>query len=400
MLMMNQELKTGQIASNGFFVNITRATLGVVRFATVGIFQALKGLGALLLSFITTGTASATFSTIATGAFGAFKVAATTACRAVGVAIMNIPIIGWIAAAIAGLIALGNWLGYTSTTFKAIVAFMLTGLGSIFVILWDKCEGFRAFLFGIWEVLKVSVSSVWNYLKNGALYVWGLINPIFDKIWTWGQNLVEWVKNIPSHIYKAIVSAWNYVKGLLSRVYQWLSNSVFSPIIGFFTNLYSKYVKPALDKIVSFMGKIFNPIIELWNSVTGKAVEAFHAGEEKGRESFRKSQEEKNKKEEEEEIPDVACPCGSGLMFKQCCGKPQEIPTIPTTPDPTNGTLGTVGTASASTSDKIKNVTVNVEKLVERFEIHTTNMQGDMSRVKDMVSEALLMALNDVNLAM
>ncbi len=386
MLLINKELLTGQIRSAGFLVNIMRATVGVVRFATVGIFQALKGLGSLLLSFITTGGASTAFATTASISFGVFKRTAVSACRAVGVAIMNIPIIGWIAAAIAGLIALGNWLGYTSTTFKAIVAFMLTGLGSIFVILWDKCEGFRAFLFGIWEVLKVSVSSVWNYIKNGALYVWGLIKPIFDKIWTWGQNLVEWVKNIPSHIYKAILSAWDYVKGLLSRAYQWLSNSIFSPIIGFFTNLYSKYVKPVLDKIVSFMGKIFNPIIELWNSVTGKAVEAFHAGEEKGRESFRKSQEEKNKKEEDEDpeadIPQV------------------EIPTIPTTPDPTLGTLGTVGTASASTSDKIKNVTVNVEKLVERFEIHTTNMQGDMSRVKDMVSEALLSALNDVNLAM
>jgi len=40
-----------------------------------------------------------------------------------------------------------------------------------------------------------------------------------------------------------------------------------------------------------------------------------------------------------------------------------------------------------------------VEKLVEKFEIHTTNIQGDISRVKDMVSEALLSALNDVNLA-
>ena len=53
-----------------------------------------------------------------------------------------------------------------------------------------------------------------------------------------------------------------------------------------------------------------------------------------------------------------------------------ETPVIPASSDPTAGTLGTVGTASASSSDKIKNVTVNIEKLVERFEIHTTNLQG------------------------
>ena len=37
--------------------------------------------------------------------------------------------------------------------------------------------------------------------------------------------------------------------------------------------------------------------------------------------------------------------------------------------------------------------------LVEKFEVHTTNLQGDMSRIKDMVSDALMSALNDVNLA-
>lgn len=111
MAFMNRELITGQFASNGFFVNITRATLAVLRFATVGIFQALKGLGALVLSFVTGGTASATFAGVASASFGAFKLAATAACRAVSVAIMSIPIIGWIAAAIAGLIALGVYFG-------------------------------------------------------------------------------------------------------------------------------------------------------------------------------------------------------------------------------------------------------------------------------------------------
>ena len=82
-------------------------------------------------------------------------------------------------------------------------------------------------------------------------------------------------------------------------------------------------------------------------------------------------------------------------------GAPQvAVPSV-VTPNPTAGTLGTVGSGSSTGSGgKIKSVTVNIERLVERFEIHTTNLQGDVSRVKDMVSEALLSALNDVNLAM
>ena len=69
-------------------------------------------------------------------------------------------------------------------------------------------------------------------------------------------------------------------------------------------------------------------------------------------------------------------------------------------PDPTGGSLATVGGGNSDSGGRVRNVTVNVDKLVERFEIHTTNLSEDLGKVKDMVGEALLSALNDVNLAM
>ncbi len=70
--------------------------------------------------------------------------------------------------------------------------------------------------------------------------------------------------------------------------------------------------------------------------------------------------------------------------------------------NPVGGTLSAVGTTAASSGGdaKIKNITITIDKLVERFEINTTNMTEDLSKVKDMVTETLLGALNDVNLAM
>ena len=123
----------------------------MLRFATVGIFQALKGLGALVLSFVTGGTASATFAGVASASFGAFKLAATAACRAVSVAIMSIPIIGWIAAAIAGLIALGVYFWNTSAKFRA----TLKGLGASFVAVFK----------GIWDLAKNVFGSIGDLIK-------------------------------------------------------------------------------------------------------------------------------------------------------------------------------------------------------------------------------------------
>lgn len=305
MLMMNRELITGQFASNGFLINITRATLAVVRFATVGVFQALKGLGALLLSFVTTGATSVKFAGIASTSFATFKTSAVTACRAVGVAIKNIPIIGWVVAAIAALAAVG-------------------------IYFWNTSAKFRAVLKGLWASFKVVFTGIGDMAKQVFGGIGDLIKAAFS--------------------------------------------------------LDGKGIDAALSKLKKGFTDYGSQVEQAFRTAYNEEMAAAKAEE---------------KKEDKPDTPkDVPCPCGSGLMFKQCCGKPQEVPE-PETPNPTGETLGTVASGGTSSEGgKVRNVTVNVEKLVERFEIHTTNLQGDISHVKDMISEVLLSALNDVNLAM
>lgn len=293
MTLMNRELLTGQFASNGFFINITRATLAMLRFATVGVLQALKGLGALVLSFVTSGTASATFAGIASASFGAFRLSAVTACRAVGVAIMNIPIVGWIAAAIAALAALGVYFWNTSVKFRAV----LKGLGAAFV------AAFK----GIWDLAKNVFASIGD-LIGAAFALDG--NGIKEAIKRMGGNFSEFGSSI---------------------------------------------------------GKAFN--------------EAYSAEMTAGK----KAEEAKKEGNPDPNAPAVDIPTGD---------VPAVIP-----PDPTGGSLMVAGTAGGESNGRIRNITVNVDKLVERFEVHTTNLTEDLGKVKDMVGEALLSALNDVNMA-
>lgn len=295
MTLMNRELVTGQIASNGFFINMIRATLAVLRFATVGIFQALKGLGALIMSFITGGATSAAFSATATAAFTAFRVSAVSACRAVGVAIKSIPIIGWIAAAIAALVALGTYFWNTSAKFRAV----LKGIGAAFVATFK----------GIWDLAKNVFGSIGD-----------LIVAAFSLD---GQGIKD---------------AINRLKGGFSD--------------------FGKNV-----------GKAFN-----------EAYDAEMAAAKKEEEAKRKKEENPDPDAPTVDVPTVDVPV-----------------VIP--PDPTGGSLGTATGGKSDGSGKIRNITINVDRLVERFEIHTTNLSEDLGKVKDMVSEALLSALNDVNLA-
>ena len=300
MAFMNRELVTGQFVSNGFIINITRATLAVLRFATVGIFNALKGLGALALSFITSGTASATFSGIASTSFGVFATAATTACRAVSVAIMNIPIIGWIAAAIAALIAIGTYF-------------------------WNTSAKFRAVLKGTWAAFKACFTGIGELAKQTFGAIGDLIKAAF---------------NLDA---AGISTALNKLKAGFSD--------------------YGKQV-----------GAAFNEAYEAEMSEAAKKEAAEKA---------------KGKK-----------PAANGTA---AAVPTVEVPKV----DPTGGSLSTAtggkgGGASGSGdggSGKIRNVTINIEKLVERIELHMATISEGAEQIREQVLAALMGALNDTQLA-
>ena len=284
-------------------------------------------------------------SAITSGAaFKAMQEVAVGACRVISTAVMSIPIVGWIAAGITAVVA-------------------------AIKLLWDKCEGFRVVVMGIWEVIKTVFGYVWQFiknyfikafddlktkwewLKNGVLAIVDWLTSIPEKItsafssiegWFSGvfakakllvASFVDWFMSIPSTITAAfmqffdsvkaaftsvfdwltsipekITSAFSSIEGwfsgvfdtiegkilsvvdtvrsAVSSVYNWINDKIFSPIVDFFSNLYSKYIKPLLDKIVGFMGKIFNPIIKLWNKITGKVADAYEVGAQRGHESW------------------------------------------------------------------------------------------------------------------
>ena len=289
-------MQTGSKISLGFIGNIGRATLALLHFGTVGVFNALKGIGAYILSLITGGTASATFSTIASTSFAAFGTSARIACAAVSTAIMNIPIVGWIVAAAAALIALGVYFWNTSVKFRAI----LKGLGAAFI------QTFK----GIWDC---------------AVDVFSAIGSLLKHVFT-----LEW------------------------------------------------------DKIGDDINRMGNAFADYGTKIGEAFTEAYNAEMAKG----------EKKVEDEQVVPEI-----SGINVPTIQTE-SEIQTPGATTNPTGSTLSNVGGNSASTSNgSIKNITITIDRLVERLEVHTTNLREGAGEIKAMVSQCLMEAVNDVNLA-
>lgn len=63
------------------------------------------------------------------------------------------------------------------------------------------------------------------------------------------------------------------------------------------------------------------------------------------------------------------------------------------------GGPGAHGTGGASNASGLRNVTIHIGKLVESLTVQTTNLSGDTSEIKALITETLLSAVNDANLA-
>ena len=171
------------------------------------------------------------------GSFTTFGAMAKAACRSVSAAIMSIPIVGWIAAGITIVIG-------------------------IFQQLWTKCEAFRGFLTGLWEVIKNTLHNIWSIVQP-------IITKVFGTIKNWIHNVVE-----------TICAIIGWIKGIFSKVGAWFKK-VMHPVIEWFSGLWD-YVKEGFYKVLNWLAKPLNKIIEVWNKITGGNVEAFKFGYEKG----------------------------------------------------------------------------------------------------------------------
>jgi hypothetical protein len=324
--------------------------------------------------------------------------------NAVSKAIYAIPIIGWIAAGIAVVIAL-------------------------FKLLWDKCEGFRRLLFGVWEAAKavfhnigVVVKALWENIVKPYIMFWvNLFKKVFGAIWDALKWLFEGIKTafqaigdffvgLWDGIVSGIMAAWEwitetiasligFVKDLLGSVWGWITEkfgtlgawlykNLLEPIKKVFSKVWD-FVGGILNKIIEKFGKIVGWIKELWNKLFPKdqfkdVGTAFREGQEKGSESFRKSQAKKKKED-----------VGDALSVADAFGN---MPTAQKTANNLSGSLDTSGKEITSGGSKPTNIYINLNKeMVGQITIHPATVTEGVGQMSDIVKHELAKILNSAN---
>lgn len=204
--------------------------------------------------------------------------------NSVSVAIMQIPVVGWIIALIAVL-------------------------ATAFVWLWNNVGEFRGFFYGIWEVIKVVFGGIWNVTKLIFKGIWEVIKIVFSGIWTVIKTIIGfivgafmWYWNVVKTVFAFVVKiigdawnwvavkfqwAWNIIKIKASGIWNTLKN-VFSNVKAFFKETFGgvwDVVAGVFDRIwkkieafLKFLEPLKKALGGFWDSIKG----AFNKGMQKG----------------------------------------------------------------------------------------------------------------------
>lgn len=304
--------------------------------------------------------------TISGGCWTAFGILAKNVCRGIGLAIKNIPIIGWIAAGISLLI-------------------------EFFQELWENSYEFRLAVFTAWETIKEVINAIgrfgqkvknffvgiWEGIKDFAQKVSDVYSSVMEKIRSWIQSIHDFVTEITDKIVSKIESickplvdafrsATNAIKGFFKDIFDWIRDKFYA-IINWFIDKYNAI----LDKIGISTARIARL----------------------AKEDADKSWAEDHPEESGEK------PKGDGNSDGNN-GKPKPKQKPKPKTSPIELALNGVGDGGKKETDRVKNINITIDRLIDKFTISTTNLSESKERIKDVVTEALLSAVNDANYAL
>ena len=295
----------------------------------------------------------------------AFKVLAQNVCRSIGVAIMNIPIVGWIAAAIAAVIA-------------------------IIQQLWDKCYGFRVAVFTAWEGIKALFSALWEWLSG----LWQRISAFFVGLWNGIKSMAQKVANVfmavVNKIRSFIAAIRNFVVKVVNAVVE-KASAICKPLVTAFKNV-ANAIKGFFGKIIDWVRDKFyaliNWFIDKYNWIASKLN--FDKIARLGREAADRSWAADHPEQPDDDSS------GGGNGSSDPVGNGGGLGGG----SPIGNALGSVGGSASKETDRVKNINITIDRLIDKFTITTNNLSESKERIKDAVAEALLSAVNDANYAL
>jgi tape measure domain-containing protein len=273
-------------------------------------------------------------------------------------------------------------------------------------------DNFNAFLYTLYERSKPAITFVISGLNNLITLISKLLPLIKIGITLWASYYIK-LKIATAQSYHFAVAQRAMAMGMsaTSVAATWVSRGIRGigaaiksvPIIGWVMALVEgvQYLWETFsgfrEAVYSFiegiktMGTTFQYLFSgIWNILKGNfelgvqeiknsmlnVGNSFAVGAKKGRESFMKDKQ------------------GIGGDLSGIGGSLSAVGGV----SGGGSSTQTLGSGSEVSGKRPQSLTINIDKLIEQFNLSTTNIQEGTTRVKEMVAKALLESVNDINL--
>ncbi|GHU48761.1 hypothetical protein FACS1894127_0110 [Clostridia bacterium] len=181
-------------------------------------------------------------------------------------------------AAASKVVAAAQWLVNAAMSANpiGIIIVAIAALVAAFVILWNKSEGFRDFILGVWEAIKTAFGAAVDFIKEipgKIVEFFGAFVDFFKelpgKLWEWlvaaATKILEWGIDIRD---KAVSAASGFLSDVVT-FFKELPGKVWTWLLGVITNIASW----ALDiraKAVSAASGFISDVISFFKELPGK----------------------------------------------------------------------------------------------------------------------------------
>jgi TP901 family phage tail tape measure protein len=337
---------------------------------------------------------------------------ATLSVRGFSLAMMNIPVIGWIIAGVVLLIAGIKLLWDHSKKFREIIFLIWeTGkaafhnIGLVVTRLWNLVlkpvalfifNIYKSIFLAVWEVIKTVVSGigsaiswVWSsVIKPVAGFIYNAYRTAFMLIWNTVKTVFQWIVEMVSKV-------WNWIKQTFGGFAAWISDAIINPIREAFSGIWT-WITDLLNKIMNKLDGLLKPIKELWNQLFSSdgmvtVQEVRSKAKQDTEESWAKDHPDKKPAETKDPKKDDS----HKSVFDVAKGSPMKQTTF--------GGVAAEKTkkkkegGDGESGNKVRNLSIT--KLVENLNIYNQN-GTTMSKesIRQMVQEALLTAYADFTL--
>lgn len=308
---------------------------------------------------------------------------------------------------------IGDFIG----NLAAIASRVIAAIKSV----WDSAKQMAQNIVDIYNSIIENISSVIGMVRD---YLVGIFDSIITGISNFFMNIWGWLTNLASGIAAFAVNVWNSIKAMGARI-----AAVFSGILATirrWINTVRTYISNVVGAIVAKVKAVFAPLTTAFKNLA-TAVKGFFGGvidwirdkfyglvnwfidkynyiaEKLDWDTIKRLGKEDADRSWAKDHPEQ--PTAQSTPAAENSGNAESDGITPVDESGASGSsgmgsaLGGVGGGASKETEKIKNINITIEKLIDTFTISTTNLTEGTARAKDMVTEALVAATNDVNLS-